>query len=128
MPPANPITIQLDRKREVRWTKRAEARNASLPHPVRFSGLARGRNRLYVLCAIVWAALVERDHEFESPEDLAEFFSTEAQQLAALDAITRMIADAFPEKKSAASADSLPTGPAPSSSADSAPHASTGGS
>lgn len=126
MPPANPIKVQLDRPREVRWTKRAEARNASLPHPVRFAGLARGRNRLYVLCAIIWSALVDRDHEFEAPEDIAEFFSTEQQQLDGLAAITRMIEEAFPEKKSPGSADSLPTGPAPSSSAASAAPA-TGG-
>ena len=127
MPPADPITIQLDRKREIRWTKRAEARNASLPRPVRFAGLARGKNRLYVLCAIVWSALVDRDHEFEAPEDLADFFGTEEQQLAGLRAITAMVEDAFPEKKSPANESSSANGPVPSSSADSAPASSTGG-
>lgn len=127
MSPANTIKVQLDRPREVRWTKRAEARNASLPRPVLFAHLARGRNRLYALCAIVWSALVDRDHEFESPEDLAEFLSNEEQQLAALRAITLMIEDAFPEKKSPVNTGSSVTGPVPSSSADSAAPASTGG-
>lgn len=127
MPPANPIRITLDRPREIRWTKRAEARNASLPRPVSFSGLARGNKRLFVLCALVWSALVERDHDFEAPEDLADFFTTEDQQVAALAAIAAMLNEAFPEKKSPPSDASSPLGPAPSSSAASAPPGSTGG-
>ena len=127
MPPANPIKVTLDRQREVRWTKRAEARNASLPRPVSFSGLARGKKRLFALCAIIWSALVERDHDFEAPEDLAEFFSTEEQQVAALAAISAMLTEAFPEKKSPVNVASSPTGPAPSSNVDSVPPPSTGG-
>lgn len=126
MAPAHPIKLTLDRPRELRWTKRAEARNASLPRPVSFGQLARGRRRLYVLCALLWAALVDREHEFAEPEDLAEFLTTEEQQVAALSAIRAMVDEAFPEKKSPPSAASSPPGPAPSSNAASAP-ASTGG-
>jgi hypothetical protein len=126
MSPANIILIALDRKREVRWTKRAQARNASLTRPVSFAGLARGRNRLYVLCAIVWSALVDRDHDFESPEDLAEYFTTDEQQAAALSVIKAMINDAFPEKKSVESSSSSPNGLTPSSKSESA-EPSTGG-
>lgn len=127
MPPENRILVTLDRAREVRWTKRAEARNASLPRPVSFAGLARGRKRLYVLCAIIWSALVERDHDFESPEDLADYFAQDEQQVAALNAVKAMLDAAFPEKKSPPNAASSAPGHAPSSSADSAPAASTGG-
>jgi hypothetical protein len=119
---SQPITIQLDRQRQVRWTNRAQARNSSLPRPASFTMLARGKNRLYALCAILWAALVDRDHSFEEPEDLAEYLQTEQQQLAAIDAVRRIIEEAFPEKKSnavvtstAASETTAPSGPERSS-------------
>ena len=127
MPPANPIRLTLDRPREVRWTKRAEARNASLPRPVSFAQLARGKKRLFVLCALVWSALVDRDHDYESPEDLAEFFTTEEQQVAALAAIRAMLDEAFPEKKSPLNDASSQPGPALLSNAASAPPPSIGG-
>ncbi len=122
----SPITIKLDRVRAIRWTERAKARNASLARPVAFTALSRGKNRLYAVCALLWAALVDRDHEFESPEDLAEYLQTDDQQLAAFKAISAMLEEAFPEKKSPPSVDSSPTGPSPSSTAGS-PQASTGG-
>lgn len=122
-----PITVQLDRARAIRWTNRAAARNASLPKPVQFTALAQRRRSLYAICAIIWAALVDRDHEFEAPEDLADYFVSEAQQLAALHAIGEMVKDAFPEKKSAPNSGSSADGPAPSSTPASASPPSTGG-
>lgn len=100
MSPAITITVLLDRPRQIRWTMRAQARNASLARPVSFATLGKRRNSLYALTAIIWASLVDKDHEFEAPEDLAEYLQTEAQQLAALKAIGSMIEEAFPEKKS----------------------------
>lgn len=126
MSPAEPILVALDRPRPVRWTARARARNASLPRPAEFSGLARGKNRLYVLAALLWASLVERDHCFAEPEDLAEFLETPEQQLAAFRVIEALIAEAFPEKKSPMSAAPSPTGPS-TSSISASPPASTPG-
>jgi len=124
--PGEPILIALDRPRPVRWTARARARNASLPRPVEFSGLARGKNRLYVLAALLWSALVERDHGFAEPEDLAEHLETPEQQVAAFKVIEALIAEAFPEKKSPTSAAPLPTGPSPSSTSASTPASTPG--
>lgn len=126
MAPAEPILITLDRPRPVRWTARARARNASLPRPADFSGLARGKNRLYVLAALLWAALVERDHGFAEPEDLAEHLETPEQQIAAFKVIEALIAEAFPEKKSPMSAAPSPTGPSPSSSSAPTPASTPG--
>lgn len=120
-PNATPILVKLDRSREVKWTMRAQARNASLPRPATFGTLQKGRNRLYALCALIWAALVERDHEFAEPEDMAEYFKTAEQQLAGLKVITAMIDQAFPQKKSEPEIASSPSGPSPSSNSDSAP-------
>lgn len=127
MPGDKPITVQLDRARAIRWTNRAAARNASLSKPVQFSALAQRRRSLYAICAIIWAALIDRDHEFEVPEDLADFFVSEDQQLAALQAIGAMIKEAFPEKKSAPNSESSAAGPAPSSTPASGSPPSTGG-
>ena len=124
--PSDQITIRLDRARPVRWTQRAIARNASLARPVSFSALSNPRRRLYVLCAILWAALVERDHEMAEPEDLAEWLQTADQQSDAIKAVSAMLAEAFPEKKNPANDASLPTGPSQSSSSDLSP-ASNGG-
>ena len=111
----NPVTIQLDRVRTIRWTLRAQARNASLKRPVSFASLGRRRNSLYALCALLWSALVEKDHEFEDPEDIAEFLSTDEQQLAALRAVAAMVEEAFPSKKNGTSPDSSTNGPERSS-------------
>ncbi len=110
-----PITIQLDRPRAIRWTRRARARNASLARPVSFGGLTKGKNRLYVVCALLWAALVDRDHDFEAPEDLAEYLETDEQQIAAFKALKDMADEAFPEKKSPGSSSSSMSGPSPAS-------------
>lgn len=130
---SQPILITLDKERQIRWTNRAQARNSSLPRPVQFVHMARGKNRLYAMCALIWCGLVDRAHDFEEPEDIADFLQTPEQQSAALQAILAMIEEAFPQKKSAASAISpdvsattSPSGPPPSSSA--APAAPTGGS
>lgn len=121
MAPTEPILVALDRPRPVRWTARAQARNASLERPASFAALGRGKHRLYALCALLWASLTERDHEFAAPEDLAEFLTTEDQQLCAFKVITALVAEAFPEKKSPTNAAPLPTGPLPLSTSASPP-------
>jgi hypothetical protein len=114
------------RRFELRWTKRAEARNSSLPRPISWADLARRKRSYYALLAVVWAALNDRDREFEAPEDLAEFIATEDQQVAAMKAIRAMLAEAYPEKKTEPQPNTSPTGPGTSSSSASAP-ASTHG-
>lgn len=120
-PIAQPIVVTLDRPRQIKWTTRAEARNSSLPRPVKFEALSKGDRRLYAVCAILWAALVDRDHEFDSPEDLAEFLGSGQQQVAALEAIRSMVKQTFPEKKSPSSSEQSTTGHSPSSTSASAP-------
>lgn len=126
MTPAEPIVVALDRKRPVRWTARAQARNASLDRPASFAALGRGKHRLYALCALLWASLTERDHEFAAPEDLAEYLTTEEQQLGALKVISALVAEAFPEKKSPPNAAPSPTGPSRSSTSASPPASTPG--
>lgn len=127
MPPDTTTTIQLDRPRAIRWTNRAAARNSSLPRPVLFSQMHNPRRRFYVLLALVWCALVDKDHPFEAPEDLAEYLHTDNQQVEALKAVNRMITDAFPDDKRPTVADSSATGPVPSQKGESASQPSTGG-
>jgi hypothetical protein len=121
-----PILITLDRPRPIRWTARAEARNSSLTRPQSFGALARGKNRFGALCTIVWAALVDKDHEFEAPEDLAEYLKTGEQQVGAFKALGAMVAEAFPEKKTVPRNEPSKDGPSESSSSASPP-ASTHG-
>lgn len=116
--------VKLDKEREIAWTMRAQARNSSLSHPVEFTSLVKGSKRLYALCAIVWAGLVDRDHEFEAPEDIAEFLSTAEQQLEAMKSVKAMIAEAFPSKKNE---NTSSDGQKPSSSLGSEPQPSTTG-
>lgn len=124
-----PILITLDRERAIRWTKRAEARNSSLRRrAVKFTDLSASRSRFWAMCAILWSSLVGNDHEFETPEDIAEFLATEDQQLAAVKAIRALIDDAFPEKKTQPNGDSSRNGQTPLSSLESVQHASTTGS
>ena len=125
--PTEPILVSLDRPRPVRWTARAQARNASLDRPVTFAALSRGKTRLYALCALLWASLTERDHGFAEPEDLAEHLTTPDQQVAALKVISALVAEAFPEKKSPPNAAPSMTGPSPSSSSASPPASMPGG-
>jgi len=128
MPPDHPVTVQLDRPRTIKWTNRAAARNSSLPRPVLFSQMHNPRRRFYVLLALVWCSLVDKDHPFEAPEDLAEHLHTEDQQVEALKAVNRMITDAFPDDKRPTEAGSSATGPVPSQKGESASQSSTGGS
>lgn len=124
------ISVKLNRERpyHIRWTKRARNRNASLKRPAAFHELANPRRRFYVLTALIWAALVEKDHGFEEPEDLADFLEDPEQQVVALKAVGDMIKEAFPEKKTPPNLDSSESGPPPSSSGVSVPPPSTGGS
>lgn len=122
------VTVLLDRHRPVRWSNRAAARNSSLARPGEFTALAKPKRALYAMCAILWAALVDRDHPFEAPEDLAEYLETEAQHLAALEAIGDMVKQAFPEKKSPPSSEPSAPGQPPSLTAGSVAPPSTGGS
>lgn len=108
--PTTPIVVHLDRARNVKWTNRARARNGSLPRPATFTDLAKPHKRMYALCALVWSALVEREHQFESPEDLADYFATEDQQVAALNAIGKMVEEAFPSKNDSGASDSSTSG------------------
>ncbi len=76
--------------------------------------LTKRKNSFYAACAIIWSALVDKDHDFESPEDLAEYLKEDEQQSAAIRAISSMINEAFPEKKSPLSESSSSTGQGPS--------------
>jgi hypothetical protein len=124
---SQPITVKLDRVRAVRWTMRAQARNASLARPVSFATLAKPRNSIYAMAAILWASLVDKDHEFEAPEDLAEYLTTEEQQLAAIKAVSAMVNEAFPEKKSPVNESLSSNGEGQLSKPDSAQAAQTTG-
>ena len=84
----DPILLTLDQPREIRWSLRAEARLSSvgLDFATAVSRLNR-RQGLYALCALVWAALVDRDQPFATPEDLAEHLPGPTEQTAALAAL-----------------------------------------
>jgi hypothetical protein len=107
-----PILVQLDRPREIKWTPRAQLRNASLDRPVSERMSFRRANRPYVLAASIWAALVDRDAPWEDPTELGEYLVTPEQQLAAWRAVNDMFAA---EKKSQPNAGSSVSGPLPSS-------------
>lgn len=70
--PDDPITITLDRERAIAWTLRARARIDSLARAKKAGGY-------YQLCCLVWAMLVDREHPFEEPEDVAEYLKTSEQ-------------------------------------------------
>jgi hypothetical protein len=124
---SQPITVTLDRPREVRWTMRAQARMASLARPVTFASVARKKNALYAVLALIWASLVDRDHEFDAPEDLAEFFKTDEQQSNAIKVLLAVAQEAFPEKKSPPNESSSSNGLDQSSKSESASPQSTSG-
>lgn len=107
---------------------RAQARNASLARPASFGMLAKRKNSFYAVLAIIWSSLVDKDHEFEAPEDLAEYFKEDEQQTAAVRAISAMIAEAFPEKKSPVSESLSNSGQGPSLKPESEQPAQTIGS
>jgi hypothetical protein len=96
------FTVELDRPRQVAWTNRAL---------VRYSAVARPRaGALYEIAARLWAALVDRDHPFEAPEDLGDYLQTSEQVRAIGDAL--IAARKASEKKAPCST----PGPSPSSS------------
>lgn len=120
MDATKPVTIALDRPREIKWSQRAKARLSSLKQTVRFEDLAHERRGFYALCTFLWAALIDRDHPFDAPEDMAEFLITEAQQVAAFDAFKAILPS--PQKKTE---DTSQPGPSPSSRSASEPATST---
>lgn len=75
----NPVTITLDRERELRWGPRARIRLDSLPRQP-------NRRGIYQLAAMLWAMLVDSDG-FETPEDLGDYLATADQIKAAGEAI-----------------------------------------
>lgn len=77
--PLPPVTVTLDRPREIRWGPRARVRLDSLPR-------RPSRHGIYQLCAMVWAMLVD-DEGFAVPEDLADHLATAEQVRAAGEAI-----------------------------------------
>lgn len=89
--------------------------------------IGKRRHSLYAVSALLWAALVDKDHDFELPEDLSEYLKTEAQQTAALKAITAMLQEAYPEKKTQNIENDSKNGRDASSSSASGPQGSTTG-
>lgn len=107
--------VKLDEPRPIRWTFGAQARLGSLARPPELSDLARPRKSYSALCAFVWASLVQKNHPFESPEDVAEFITTVDQK----DAATSAFLDAFKAGNSSA-AKKASAEPAPSHASNSA--------
>lgn len=70
-PADNPVVVQLDKPRVIRWSYGAQARLGSLPRPPEFTDLTRPRKSFYALAAFLWAAMTDRA-AFEGPEDVAE--------------------------------------------------------
>lgn len=69
---APPVSITLDRPRQIAFTQRALFRMGSLPAPFEFDDLQRPRKSYAALVAWVWACLVPADAaDFPAPEDLA---------------------------------------------------------
>lgn len=126
----DPVTIALDRPRPIRWTERAAVRlsRVDLDFPTAVAQLNQ-RTGLYALCALIWAALTERDQPYATPEDLAPYLATPAQQATALASLRETCTQAGllqEEKKSPAPAASAPgAGPGSSSRPASAPRKST---
>jgi len=120
-----PVVFQFDQPREIKWTMRAQARNASLDRPQVIADLAKPKKRLAVMCAFLWSAIVDRVHPFTEPDDVAEYLQTQEQQLAAISAIRAMWEEAFPTQKK--SEPPSMSGPSSSSNSGSAPTASTTG-
>lgn len=91
-----PIFIELDRRRQVRWTGIAEARLSRAGYTVeRAAGDMRNREKaLYALCAFLWAALVILDCPWNYPEELGEHLKGDDKQLAGLKAVRRMLTEA----------------------------------
>lgn len=113
---------------EIKWDMRAKMRNASLDKPVWFTELYSKRG-LYVLCALIWSAAVDRDEmdEYPQPEDIADLLDTPEKQQEALDRVMDMAREAGllkPRSKNGqgeAPKPSSRTGASPSSSSASPP-------
>lgn len=108
-PEAPTATVQLDRPRAIAWTLAAQARLDSLPRFARAGGF-------YQLCALVWAMLVDRDHPFEEPEDLAQHLAQRATAHAAGQAILQAQRAATDREKNAGSSTPSPSGSSSSAS------------
>ena len=69
---AAPVTITLDKPRQIAFTQRALFRMGSLPAPFEFDDLQKPRKSYAALVAWLWACLTPTDAaDFPSPEDLA---------------------------------------------------------
>lgn len=106
--------LLLDRKDhayELRWCDRADARLSSLERPPSFADLSHKKRSYYALCAIIWASIVERNHRFIDPEDLAEYLSTREQVATAMAAVQAMLVEAFPPEDDKKKVDRAPAAP-----------------
>lgn len=119
--------ISLDRLRRIRWTRTAEAR-LSLQGKELTGILSEMSDRsrvLYSVCLIIWASLVDLEHPWKHPEELAEFLPNEETQHQAIVAIREILTEAGvlqePKKKESSESASSSDGPKPLLS--SAPHA-----
>lgn len=95
-----------DHAYELRWCDRAEAKLSSLDRPPTFSDLSHKKRSYYALCSIVWASIVEKNHRFIDPEDLAEYLSTREQVAAAMSAVQAMLVECYPPDEDAKKKDS----------------------
>lgn len=117
---STPTLVTLDKPRAMRWTHRSEYYLGSLERPPVLRDIVH-RNparAAYALAAFVWAALVERD-AFTGPEQVFDQLKTTEQQIAALEALNRVMIEAGvledPEKKSTkAEPNGSPRGHSPS--------------
>lgn len=121
----NPKTyLILDKPREVRWTKIAQARLARIDYSFSqaIRDLGSRRKFLYALCALHWSALVDLDHPWTHPEELAEHFDTDQKIDRALNAIDEILTEAglikVSKKNESPAPDTSQPGPQPSSSSE----------
>lgn len=107
------IMVTLDRERPVRWSHRALSRLQRVTPPVGFEDLSHPQKALGALHAFIWAALIDKNHRFAYPEDLAEYITPE-RAMEAMEVLARLFEGEFEpaEKKT----DSATGGPSPSSS------------
>ena len=96
MQSANPISVELDLARKVRWTSRAEARLSSVDYNIdrAMEDLTQSRKRLYAMCLFIWAGLQDRLHPFAAPEDVAQYLESGEQQVSAIAIINAMLDEA----------------------------------
>lgn len=117
-----PVIIQLDRAREVRWTKTARARMSRVDYSFELAiqDMANRRRFLYAVCVFIWSALVDLENPWDKPEQLAEVLMSEDKLSEALKAIEAMLDEAGLKKESKKNEtpgeNTSPAGPAPSSS------------